>query len=231
MRNRTIEHFAKNKSQEGRIRVVSWNIAGLRKTLGLRKFFRNYDIVTLQETWVEKNKEGEWIAKLDKDFNWSMKAAIRENKKGRAKGGVAVGIRKSLEVGELKEWDYGIVIKDLKGAEEKSISLIVVYNNVKIETVLNKMKTIAEECVERGESVIVVGDLNARVGEWQIGTTGEREKGRKSVDKTLNSEGNKLLSFCEELGCTIRNGATKGDWEGEQIFVGDGGLSVIDLVI
>ena len=61
---------------------------GIKKVLGLGNFLKKYDVVALQETLVEKNKEGGWLLKLDKNYIWVMKAATREKEKGRAKGGV-----------------------------------------------------------------------------------------------------------------------------------------------
>lgn len=81
------------------------------------------------------------------------------------------------------------------------------------------------------EGLLIIGNLNARIGEWQIGEKGEREKSRKSYVKIVNRVGEKLLDFCEEIGATIRNGDIKGTWEGCQTCISDGGNSVLDLVI
>ena len=104
----------------------------MKKVLGLGNFLKKYDVVPLQETWVEKNKDEEWLSKLDKNYRWVMKAATREKEKGSAKGGVILGIKKNIEVESIKEWDYGIWARGIKTNETEQLSLIIVYNNVKI---------------------------------------------------------------------------------------------------
>lgn len=142
-----------------------------------------------------------------------------------------IGIRKSLKVERIEEWEFGLTIKGLEIGGNKRADLIIVYNNGKIEIALNKLSKMAEESIEQGNALLIAGDFNARIAEWQIGQEGEREKTRNSYDKVLNREGEKLLEFCEELGGTIKNGATKGDWEGKATFVGEGCQSVLDLVV
>lgn len=41
----------------------------------------------MQETWLAKEGERSNLGKLDKEYKWTAKAAIREKKRGRAKGG------------------------------------------------------------------------------------------------------------------------------------------------
>lgn len=46
-----------------------------------------FDLIVLQETWVEKEKEKKLLNKLYKNFDWKLKSAIKKRKKGRAVGG------------------------------------------------------------------------------------------------------------------------------------------------
>lgn len=133
--------------------MITWNIAGIGKVERVKEFLGKYDVIALQETWLEKNREGELGARLDRNFNWVFKAAVRVNKKGRAKGGLAVGIRKSLKIWGIEEWEYGLVVKGLKIGGNKRVDLIVVYNNSKIEIVLSKISKMAEESVEQGNEI------------------------------------------------------------------------------
>lgn len=212
-------------------RIVCWNIAGVGNVEKAWNFLGRYDIIALQETWLEESKIGDWWYRLNKEYNWTFKGATREKRKGRAKGGVLLGVKKILSVRKVKEWEWGIVVEGLKIESEKRINLVVIYNNGKMEEMIKSLSKLGEELSVEGEGLLIMGDLNARIGDWQVGTRGERERSRTSWDKTINRAGEKLLELCEELGGTIRNGNTKGDWEGRQTFVGDGGNSVLDLVI
>lgn len=55
--------------------------------------------------------------------------------------------------------------------------------------------------------------------------------GKDFAGRQVNSEGAKLIIFCEEVGGIIRDGHTKGDWEGKITHLGERqgeGGSVID---
>lgn len=57
---------------------------------------------------------------------------------------------------------------------------------------------------------------------------------RRSQDKTINSEGQKLLRLCEEMGIYIANGCAEGDKTGGITFVGgckENCVSVLDLIL
>lgn len=54
---------------------------------------------------------------------------------------------------------------------------------------------------------------------------------RQSKDGKINSMGIKLIKFIEETGCSIFNGNTRGNEEGEYTFTGGKRCSVIDYVI
>lgn len=118
-----------------------------------------------------------------------------------------------------------------KGNKDRELNIIVVYNNGKIKEMTRKLKEVAEKLGECGEQVVIVGDMNARIGHWQIREEGEAERGRQSMDKTVNYEGKKLVECCEEIGGRILNGAVSGDWEGMYTYNGESSESVLDLVI
>ncbi|EZA48220.1 hypothetical protein X777_14226 [Ooceraea biroi] len=89
---------------------------------------------------------------------------------------------------------------------------------------------------EEGVRDVIGGDFNARTGEEGGCVRGEEEeieeeKSRKSKDKKMNGEGKKLCNFLAEQGWSIVNGNVRGDEEGEVIYVGGRGESVIDYVI
>jgi len=48
----------------------------------------------LTETWVEKKGWGGVKGKLPKGYVWGTQWAVRKNKKGRAKGGMIMGVKK-----------------------------------------------------------------------------------------------------------------------------------------
>lgn len=197
----------------------------------VKDYLEEFDLIALQETWLEKGGETSGFRSLNTEFRWTAKAAVREKKKGRARGGVAVGVRKGIEYRKVEEWGFGLVVKELCIDRERKVNVIIGYNNGKIKEFIEEMRNIVNEAVRDGNPVVLMGDFNARIGRWQVGEEGELEEGRSSIDRLVNYEGRKLLVFCEEIGGRIRNGDTKGDWEGGPTYVGGEGSSVLDLVI
>lgn len=53
---------------------------------------------------------------------------MREGARGRAKGGQVIGLRKGSGNFEVKEWDYGLIMKE----KRSRIKIITVYNNKKV---------------------------------------------------------------------------------------------------
>uniref|UniRef100_A0A6P7GM18 Uncharacterized protein LOC114344312 n=1 Tax=Diabrotica virgifera virgifera TaxID=50390 RepID=A0A6P7GM18_DIAVI len=89
-----------------------------------------------------------------------------------------------------------------------------------------------------GESIVMTGDVNGRIGEGSsldIGIeeceyVGVLEPVRTSIkDKIANAQGRRIIGLCEENDMVILNGRTPGDHKGEFTFVGTMGSSVIDL--
>uniref|UniRef100_T1JHH0 Endonuclease/exonuclease/phosphatase domain-containing protein n=1 Tax=Strigamia maritima TaxID=126957 RepID=T1JHH0_STRMM len=89
-------------NQEGgedeHIRLIVWNVAGLRNKGPLFwKIITEKDIIILSETWLEEKENKQFSKKLDDLFRWDFLPATRSKKKGRAKGGQLIGVRRSLD--------------------------------------------------------------------------------------------------------------------------------------
>lgn len=212
--------------------MIMWNISGLDKGKETWSFIEKHDIIILLETWLEKTKEENRLKKLNKSFEWYTKPAYREKKKGRAKGGQLIGLRKGNNVEfKTEEWEYGVKITYKKGEEEGLI--ISVYNNEGMTKTSEKLQGIIEENITDGKPMMIIGDLNARIGTEPARTDmeGEEEWERNSEDPTTNNEGKKLLRLCQEYGLTAMNGRIQGDEDGKLTYIGARGNSVIDYLI
>ncbi|XP_055916725.1 uncharacterized protein LOC129949346 [Eupeodes corollae] len=82
---------------------------------------------------------------------------------------------------------------------------------------------------------MVIGDLNAMIGNMQTATTVLQEtnltniyNNRTSKDTVYNQNGTKLLDILQNYDLCILNGCTEGDREGHYTFIGGQGKSVID---
>ena len=67
------------------------------ENVGVTKdFLEGFDIICLQETWLEDKNKDDVLNKLVKIFKSWAKAAVQENVRGRVGGGHLVGIKKSI---------------------------------------------------------------------------------------------------------------------------------------
>ena len=203
-----------------------WNIAGLRNCdRDTWRYIKQYDVIGLTETWIDKENV-EIKRQLDDKFVWKMKMAKKEKKKGRASGGMLVGVKKHLisEIRWLNEEVAKVAIKNV----DECLDIYMVYMGKDKQ----KNREALEDEIEKEPNVskIIVGDFNARIGK-EVGTSvlGVDVR-RKSKDVEINGEGKALLEWIEENGLIILNGNMEGDEEGEFTYVSNG-TTVIDFAL
>ncbi|XP_024891322.1 trichohyalin-like, partial [Temnothorax curvispinosus] len=216
-------------------KVAFWNVAGLsNKDKDFWEGIKEWDVIVMMETWTDEKGWEKVKEKLSREFRWRVQIATRRNKKGRACGGMLLGIRKSIEeIKERRETEEEGKIEGKIRIGEEVWRIIGIYVNNNIDEKLKGLKERTEKG-EKGVRTIIGGDFNARTGEeegWEEEIERRKERGRKSKDKKINKEGRKLLEFIEERGCMILNGGTKGDEEGEYTYTGGRGETVIDYII
>lgn len=84
-------------------------------------------------------------------------------------------------------------------------------------------------------NIVIVGDLNIRIGNAQIvpaeiiESKSKVNVERSSKDKVVNSKGKMFLELCDNYNCLVLNGRTQGDLCGEFTYVGGQGCSVNDI--
>ncbi|EZA50989.1 hypothetical protein X777_10537 [Ooceraea biroi] len=200
------------EKEERRGRVVGfWNVAGVKgKDEGFWERIKEWDVIGLVETLLVEEEWGKIRNKVPMEFDWRVQMAKKEGKRGRAKEGIMMGVRKGLE-GE--KWKIGTV-----------------YIREKVEEMLKKIGRIREGG-EREEGWIVGGDYNARTGERGVMEEWWDGVERRSKDKIMNKQGEEMIKWIEEEGWGIMNGAKEGDEEGEMTFMGGRGEMVIDYII
>lgn len=82
------------------MRVGFWNVAGLRnKDEEFWNGLKNWDLVTLTETWTEEKEWSKIKERLPGGYVWDLQEARRRNKKGRVMGGIVI---EGLIIGRVK---------------------------------------------------------------------------------------------------------------------------------
>lgn len=46
---------------ENKYEILTWIIAGISKVIGMKEYLSKFDIIALQETWLEKERENECL--------------------------------------------------------------------------------------------------------------------------------------------------------------------------
>uniref|UniRef100_T1IT28 Endonuclease/exonuclease/phosphatase domain-containing protein n=1 Tax=Strigamia maritima TaxID=126957 RepID=T1IT28_STRMM len=148
-------------------------------------------------------------------FSWDFLPATRSKKKGRAKGGQLIGVRRSLDWSwKCEKWQYGLVIRYQVEADRGI--LVSVYCHEGITWLAEELDLILEEAEDMGWQVMIMGDFNARTANQQV-DLGDTHDVRNSEDDTINEEGRLLLKFCGDHGIKILNGMTDGDWNAPKL--------------
>nr|XP_034194798.1 uncharacterized protein LOC117611018 [Osmia lignaria] len=215
-----------------------WNCAGIaNKDVEFWETIKEWDVVILIETWLEEKGWDRIRDRMPKGYRWEAQLAKRKNKKGRAMGGMIMGVKKGILGKEggirVEEEKEGIIMAECKGGK-LNWRIVGVYVNGDMEAKIKDLRPWLEEIGE-GRRTIIGGDFNARTGE-EVGSKREEEdeegeEKRRSKDKKSNAEGNRLLETLRETGWTILNGTIEGDKDGEFTYTGARGETVIDYVI
>jgi hypothetical protein len=212
-------------------KVLYWNVAGLRKRGDeFWDYVRQFEVVGLVETWVEKQSWEKVERTLPKEYKWEGQWAKRERKRGRAAGGIITGVKLGIEEKQKEKGEEEGYMERNVHIDNEWWKIVTVYSKEMRKTtrrVENTMKMDREECMLLG------GDFNGRIGE-RGARNWEEERGdgrRKTKDKVENAEGKRLIEWIEENGWEVLNGNKRGDEEGEVTYVGSRGETVIDYAI
>lgn len=219
------------------IEILSYNVNGLVSKLLFPEFFtfvKSYEIFFLFETHVTEEK----IIQYNKyfgEFELKSIAATKLSRFGRASGGCLYGYKKK-----------GLWSKYLEFAIVENVDVLVFKSNsnklIFLPTYLNcnswhmdflTLSSALQNSSER--SLVIVGDLNARVGSCQ--TVDEHiplgnlnlEHNRQSKDPVLNPNGKRILELFDDVGIIILNGRSRSDRCGELTFLGSMGSSINDI--
>lgn len=176
-----------------------WNVAGIgNKDKEFWRYIRTYDFISLSETWMEKKRWEKIRGRLSDTHKWACSYAIKEGKKGRAKGGFIIGKKKNWDLAQsnnlIQREEEGIIVTEMSLDREK-LSIISVYGEQGGKNVEEKVNRIIGE---REGGYVMIRDFNIRLGE--LGGSGIEEEGRKrhSKDKVIGNGGRNLVNWLGE---------------------------------
>ena len=251
-----INFMDKMNSYNGNIKNIScsaWNVNGLsKKKLQDKEFLKNvkkYDIICLSETWTKKSSEV-----MINGFKHFHAQSVNMCKKGRRSGGVIVYVKNKLIDGvtciktdtnniwlQLSATFFGWV---------EDIYLLNTYippqNSIYFDNQMEMIETDIITYSNQGK-IIIMGDLNARVGNEPDYITNDElddfiplpdsycvdeiTKIRAHCDAFVNECGKRLLELCISSNLRIMNGRFIGDSMGRFTYYSTLGASTIDYGI
>lgn len=192
-------------------------------------YVKTFQIFFLFETHVTKDKYSNF-SKYFNGFKLVWNAAVRTSGRGRASGGSLFGINTSLlEDFGFMELEGTMLVQYLRQPDMYIVPFYINCNNWSEDfEKLNKTMSLLSN-----KSVLVIGDLNARIGNMQVTTAttitnNHISQTRRSKDNVCNQNGSQLLQMLQLYDSVVLNGYTDGDNEGHYTFVGGQGKSVID---
>lgn len=197
-------------------------------------YLNSFDVFIILETWIEKDEEYNYL-KYFENFHLHWQYATRNSVFGRASGGIVLGTKKCLKC-KVRVEIVGGIFCILIASGNDTLRIIPVYlngNNWAEE--LNNLESLLSDVYT--ERIIVVGDLNARTSNFQVidddllKVNSKLIQNRQSQDTIINSNGRKLLDFCERFSLTILNGRFETESNGEFTYIGPRGSSVIDYCL
>lgn len=152
----------------------------------------------MSETWVDEKGWERIKDNLLKGYIWGKQLAKGRDRKGRAMGGMAMGIRKELmEKGQEIKLERERSMEGRVRVARERWRIIGVYVQGNMKEVLKDMEEWMEEKEVRCR--VMIGDFNARTGR-EGGAVRKEEKGgsggekrRNSKDDKINKDGKKLV--------------------------------------
>ena len=149
------------------------------------------------ETFVEEHNISRIEPDLLEGYNWTWIVAKRVKQRGRAIAGGVMGVRSSLRSGN--HWLYAdhFVIGCKVEFGELPRNIVGIYNRsgMRIKNVINsKLKSL------RGERIILLADMNARIGERGNGNS------QNSLNNVCDAEGKAMLEWLGDSYISILNG-------------------------
>lgn len=124
---------------------------------------RNSDVVFLEETWLQSNKNS--VTAEMKTFGYKLWHDIRSNRDKETGGGVGIMVKMSIPVKQLPAKHYVSfehTIVKLPLANKKMLIMISIYRllDIAVSTFFDEMAELLDQYAVENEDIIIAGDIN-----------------------------------------------------------------------
>ncbi|UYV74491.1 K02A2.6-like [Cordylochernes scorpioides] len=221
-------------------RFMYWNINGffrINSLFPLFEYLKQFEMFALTETWCHFNIDLNLA-----NFGMYQSPAVKSSDKGRGSGGIILGINKQLQPQidnvEIETSWIAVTLNPSLDNDSPAICVIFVYipPNYTHATKLGRLFHLMENKIYNGFEIILVGDLNVRIGNLGgyhnlIDTSNLFSTTRNSCDLTKSAKAEIFIDFLDKNHLTIINGRSINDKSGKFTFISGRGSSVLDLAI
>ncbi|UYV74092.1 hypothetical protein LAZ67_11002088, partial [Cordylochernes scorpioides] len=221
-------------------RFMYWNINGffrINSLFPLFEYLKQFEMFALTETWCHFNIDLNLA-----NFRMYQSPAVKSSDKGRGSGGIILGINKQLQPQidnvEIETSWIAVTLNPSLDNDSPAICVIFVYlpPNDTHATKLGRLFHLMENKIYNGFEIILVGDLNVRIGNLGgyhnlIDTSNLFSTTRNSCDLTKSAKAEIFIDFLDKNHLTIINGRSINDKSGKFTFISGRGSSVLDLAI
>lgn len=216
-------------------KVLSWNVNGYSNPLGpitrsvsaridnppsYVPYLRNFDVVTLQETWLKENP----FVELMPDYQWvHIPSRDPEGTRGRKRGGFIIGWRRSIPSRNVRSQLVG-------HSEWGSVELYLFGRWVQIVGLYRHHTTKFKDInlpFNRAIPILLMGDMNTRTGNTQTSS----EIPRESRDSRSSPTSSAFMKWLEANGLDVLNGSVEGDVPGQITRIGTRGGQPVESCI
>ncbi|UYV76240.1 F13A1 [Cordylochernes scorpioides] len=221
-------------------RFMYWNINGffrINSLFPLFEYLKQFEMFALTETWCHFNIDLNLA-----NFGMYQSPAVKSSDKGRGSGGIILGINKQLQPQidnvEIETSWIAVTLNPSLDNDSPAICVIFVYlpPNDTHATKLGRLFHLMENKIYNGFEIILVGDLNVRIGNLGgyhnlTDTSNLFSTTRNSCDLTKSAKAEIFIDFLDKNHLTIINGRSINDKSGKFTFISGRGSSVLDLAI
>lgn len=114
-------------------RVDFWNVAKVKnKNADFWEKLKEWDVMVLRETWIEKKEWERVKERLPKGYIWRVQWAKRECRRGRAMGGMLMGVKRDLVDKEekIQVEEKGVIVRNVRNRQRRKIIGVYVKKNL-----------------------------------------------------------------------------------------------------
>lgn len=191
------------RKRKNEIKIGNWNVqssTGKEEELVEEMIQHDIEILAITET----KKKGKGLKKIHKGY-WLLWTGVNEKERAKEGVGLIIAPNKLKDLIQEEFINERLLTVKIKLIDEEIWTVIVAYGeneNARKEEKDKFFDELQKQIDEGEENVMIIGDLNGRVGNKNSGI--EKYMGKEG-EETLNKNGKRIIEICIENNLIITN--------------------------